>query len=153
MSASSSSQFSHLSHDGSATMVDVSSKAVQVRKARAEGWLNCHPETIRLLKQDALPKGDVLTVAKIAGIQAAKKTADLIPLCHTLPLGYVDVVFSVEESRIGVSCSVSTSAQTGVEMEALTGVTSCLLTLYDMCKAVDKQMSLTGVRVVEKLKQ
>jgi cyclic pyranopterin phosphate synthase len=145
--------FSHLNAVGGACMVKVGHKPVQRRRAVAEGKLLCAPATIRALKKNALPKGDVLTVAQIAGIQAAKRTSDLIPLCHPLPLSHVEINFRVRASAIEVVCTAETSAQTGVEMEALTGVSVAALTLYDMCKAVDKQMRIEGIRVVEKAKE
>jgi cyclic pyranopterin monophosphate synthase len=145
--------FSHLSESGSARMVNVGAKPTQRRRAVAQGTLVCAPATIRALKRHALPKGDVLTVAQIAGIQAAKRTADLIPLCHPLALCHVAVSFRVKSDRVEIECITETSAQTGVEMEALTGVTVSALTLYDMCKAVDKALRIEGVRVVEKTKQ
>src|ERR1700733_10491726 len=114
--------FSHLDDGGGARMVDVGHKPEQQRTARAEGWLRCRPETIVALYARALPKGDVLTVAQIAGIQAAKRTDALIPLCHSLPLSAVDVDFDVEDSAIHIRASVTTTAKTGVEMEALTAV-------------------------------
>ncbi len=144
--------FSHLNTQGKARMVDVGAKPVQRRRAVAEGKLVCQPATIRALKRDALPKGDVLTVAQIAGIQAAKRTSELIPLCHPLGLSCVEVSFKVQATAIEIRCVAETSAQTGVEMEALTGVSVAALTLYDMCKAVDKTMRIEGVRVVEKIK-
>lgn len=134
-------------------MVDVGRKAVQFRRATATGKLLCAPATIRLLKQLALPKGDVLGVARIASIQAVKRTADLIPLCHPLPLQQIDIQFRVKARAIQIDCSVETEAKTGVEMEALTGVSVAALTLYDMCKAVDKTMQISEIRVVEKIKQ
>ena len=134
-------------------MVNVGAKPVQQRRAVAEGRLVCQPSTIRALKRDALPKGDVLTVAQIAGIQAAKRTSELIPLCHPLGLSCVEVSFKVRAAAIEIRCVAETSAQTGVEMEALTGVSVAALTLYDMCKAVDKTMRIEGVRVVEKVKR
>ena len=134
-------------------MVDVGHKPVQHRRAVAEGKLICAPATIRALKKNALPKGDVLTVAQIAGIQAAKRTAALIPLCHPLPLNHVAINFHVGASAIEIVCIAETSAKTGVEMEALTGVSVAALTLYDMCKAVDKKMRIEGIRVVEKVKE
>ncbi|HEV2320177.1 MAG TPA: cyclic pyranopterin monophosphate synthase MoaC, partial [Verrucomicrobiae bacterium] len=109
--------------------------------------------TIQALKKHALPKGDVLTVAQIAGIQAAKKTAELIPLCHPLPLSHVEVSFTIRPGAVEILCSAETVWQTGVEMEALAGVTVAALTLYDMCKAVDKEMRIEGIRVVEKIKE
>jgi len=150
---SSQKKFSHLDASGSARMVNTLAKPVQRRRAVAMGRLVCQPATIRALKRNALPKGDVLTVAQIAGIQAAKRTADLIPLCHPLLLGHVRVSFRLKRAAIEVECAVETAAQTGVEMEALTGVSVAALTLYDMCKAVDKTMRIEGVRLVEKTKQ
>jgi cyclic pyranopterin monophosphate synthase len=145
--------FSHLDKSGSARMVNVGAKTVQRRRAVAQGMLVCAPTTIRALKRKALPKGDVLTVAQIAGIQAAKRTAELIPLCHPIALCHVAVSFRVKRDRVEVECVAETSASTGVEMEALTGASVAALTLYDMCKALDKAMRIEGVRVVEKTKQ
>jgi cyclic pyranopterin phosphate synthase len=145
--------FSHLDAAGGARMINVGLKPVQRRRALAEGKLVCQPATIRALKKRALPKGDVLTVAQIAGIQAAKRTAELIPLCHPLALNHVEVNFRVGRVAIEIICTVETCAQTGVEMEALTGVSVAALALYDMCKAVDKTMRIEGVRVVEKTKE
>ena len=133
-------------------MVNVGAKPVQRRRAVAAGKLVCAPATIRALKKNALPKGDVLTVAQIAGIQAAKRTSELIPLCHPLALSQVEVTFKVRRGAIDISCAAETSAQTGVEMEALTGVCVAALTLYDMCKAVDKTMRIEAVRMTEKSK-
>jgi cyclic pyranopterin phosphate synthase len=145
--------FSHLNAAGAARMVNVGHKPVQRRRAVATGKLVCAPATIRALKGNALPKGDVLTVAQIAGIQAAKRTAELIPLCHPLPLNHVEIQFKVRSAAIEIVCTAETSAQTGVEMEALTGVSVAALTLYDMCKAVDKTMRIENVRVVKKIKE
>jgi len=147
------STFSHLDGAGSANMVNVGAKPMQRRRAVAQGMLVCQPETIRALKRKALPKGDVLTVAQIAGIQGAKRTAELIPLCHSLALCHVEVTFRVKRDRVGIQCTAETTAQTGVEMEALTGVSLAALTLYDMCKAVDKTMRIEGIHLVEKTKQ
>ena len=145
--------FSHLRDDGLAHMVNVGAKPLQRRRAVAEGSLVCSAETIAKLKTHALPKGDVLTVAQIAGIQAAKRTAELIPLCHPLALDAIDVSFTVEPTRIVIRATVDITARTGVEMEALTAVSVAALTLYDMCKAVDKSMRIEGIRVVENTKQ
>jgi len=134
-------------------MVGVGHKPVVFRRAVAAGMLLCLPATIRLLKKKALPKGDVLGVARIAGIQAVKRTADLIPLCHPLPLHKIDIDFRVRASAIEITCRVETEAKTGVEMEALTGVSVAALTLYDMCKAVDKEMRISEIHVVEKVKK
>lgn len=144
--------FSHLDSSGQTRMVDVGSKPVQFRTATAAAELHCQEDTIRLLRQQALPKGDVLAVARIAAIQAAKRTADIIPLCHSLPLDQVAVDFEVGDQHIGIAATVRTSAKTGVEMEALTAVSIAALTLYDMMKAVDKTMRIEGIRVTEKHK-
>jgi cyclic pyranopterin monophosphate synthase len=146
-------KFSHLNAQGVAAMVNVGAKAVVFRRAIASGKLLCAPATIRLLKKKALPKGDVLGVARIAGIQAVKRAADLIPLCHPLPLNQIQIDFRVTASAIEVTCQVETDAKTGVEMEALTGVSVAALTLYDMCKAVDKKMRISEIHVVEKIKK
>jgi cyclic pyranopterin phosphate synthase len=145
-------KLSHVDAKGEALMVDVGGKPVVARVAVAEATLVCAAETIRLLKRQALPKGDVLAVARVAGIQAAKQTAVLIPLCHVLPLDAVEVDFRVMARGVRMTCLVRTHARTGVEMEALTGVSVAALTLYDMCKAVDKGMRVEGVRVVKKTK-
>ena len=134
-------------------MVNVGHKPVQRRRAVAEGRLVCAPATIGALKKNALPKGDVLTVAQIAGIQAAKRTSELVPLCHPLALNHVEIKFKVRPAAIEVICAVETNAQTGVEMEALTGVSVAALALYDMCKAVDKKMRIENIHVVEKVKE
>jgi cyclic pyranopterin phosphate synthase len=144
--------FSHLDADGRARMVDVGAKPVQARTALAEGVVHCAPETIAALRDRALPKGDVLTVAKIAGIQAAKRTDALIPLCHSLPLDGVEMNFTLRDDGILIQAEVRTQARTGVEMEALTAVCVAALTVYDMCKAVDKGMVIGEVRLVRKIK-
>jgi cyclic pyranopterin phosphate synthase len=146
-------KFSHLDKQGSAQMVNTSHKPLQRRRAIAAGKLVCAPSTIRALKKNALPKGDILTVAQIAGIQAAKMTGELIPLCHPLPLNHVEITFNIRRERIEIICAAETIAQTGVEMEALTGVSVAALTLYDMCKAVDKKMRIEDIRVVRKIKE
>ena len=145
--------FSHLNAAGEARMVNVGGKPVQHRRAVAVGLLVCQPATLRALKARALPKGDVLTVAQVAGIQAAKRAGELIPLCHALGLDHVEITFRVRRDAIEITCTAETSARTGVEMEALTGVSVAALTLYDMCKAVDKTMRIEGVRVLEKVKR
>ena len=146
-------RFSHLDESGCARMVDVGHKPAQRRTAVAEGVVRCQPATLIALRDRALPKGDVLTVAKIAAIQAAKRTDGLIPLCHSLPLDSVDVEFSLEDDAVRIRATVSTTAKTGVEMEALTAVSLAALTIYDMCKAVDKQMVIGEIRVTEKRKE
>lgn len=145
--------FSHLDEKGTARMVDVSVKTPCLRTARAEGKICLQPETLKLLREKALPKGDVLTIARIAGIQAAKQTAQLIPLCHTLPLSNVRVDFTVTDQAVEIEAEARVIAVTGVEMEALTAVSVAALTIYDMCKAIDKSMRIEGIRLVEKTKQ
>jgi len=144
--------FSHLDASGSARMVDVGHKQRLQRVAIAAGVVRCQPATIAALRDRALPKGDVLTVAKIAAIQAAKRTDDLIPLCHSLPLDSVNVDFSLEDDAVRIRATVCTTAKTGVEMEALTAVSIAALTIYDMCKAVDKQMVIGEICVMKKTK-
>jgi cyclic pyranopterin monophosphate synthase len=134
-------------------MVPVGDKPVQTRRAVAAGRLVCLPATVQALRSRALPKGDVLAVANIAGIQAAKKTAELIPLCHPLPLDHIGLDFQLKRNGVELACTVETTAKTGVEMEALTGASVAALTLYDMCKAVDKTMRIEGLRVIEKMKR
>lgn len=133
-------------------MVDVGDKPVVERRAVASGELICSPSTIEALRRQALPKGDVLAVARIAGIQGAKQTAQLIPLCHPLALSRIAVDFEVGQDRISIRCEASLAGRTGVEMEALTGVSIAALTLYDMLKAVDKSMVISGIHVVTKEK-
>jgi cyclic pyranopterin monophosphate synthase len=146
------SKLSHTDSQGKANMVDVGHKESQLRIARAEGWIRLGEETLRLIAENTMKKGDVLTVAQIAGIQAAKQTAALIPLCHTLLLTKVDVNLEVIEGGVKATSAVHCIGQTGVEMEALTAVSVALLTVYDMCKAVDKQMILENIRLIEKRK-
>ncbi|MBU6409340.1 MAG: cyclic pyranopterin monophosphate synthase MoaC [Verrucomicrobia bacterium] len=145
--------FSHLNTAGAARMVNVGHKPLQRRRATAQGTLVCAAATIRALKKQALPKGDVLTVAQIAGIQGAKRTGELVPLCHPLTLNHVEIKFRVKRTAIEIVCVTETTAPTGVEMEALAGVSIAALTLYDMCKAVDKAMRIEGIRVIEKVKE
>jgi cyclic pyranopterin phosphate synthase len=146
-------EFSHLDAEGTARMVDVGAKPIQRRSATATGFIECAPSTVLALRERALPKGDVLTVARIAAIQAAKITDKLIPLCHGLPLENVDVDFEVKENGVAIRATSITSAKTGVEMEALTAVSVAALTIFDMCKAVDKGMVIGDIRVVEKIKE
>ena len=146
-------EFSHLDSEGSARMVDVGKKAVVRRTATAAGRIRMSPETVDLLREKALPKGDALNTARIAGVMAAKRTPDLIPLCHGLNLTSVDVEFEVGEGEIGIVATARASDRTGVEMEALTAVSVAALTIYDMCKAVDKGMEIGEVRLLEKTKE
>ena len=144
--------FSHLDTTGAARMVDVGHKPLQTRTASAVGELVCQPATIDLLRAQALPKGDVLAAARLAGILAAKRTDELIPLCHGLPLDSVSVDFEVRADRVVITATARTTARTGVEMEALVAGTVARLTHYDMMKAVDKTMVLGAVRVTAKTK-
>ena len=146
-------RLTHVGTDGRAQMVDVSAKPMINRKAVASGNIQLQRETIELITKDQIAKGNVFATARIAGIQAAKQTAQLIPLCHTLPLGDVKIDIVTSDQDAHVRCTAQTVAQTGVEMEALVGVTIALLTIYDMCKAVDKEMEISNVRLVEKTKR
>lgn len=146
-------RLSHIGSDGRAQMVDVSAKPLSRRRAVARGKIRLQRETLGLIARDQIAKGNVFATARVAGIQAAKQTAQLIPLCHTLSLGQVNIDIVALNNEAEVKCTAQTIAQTGVEMEALVGVTVALLTIYDMCKAVDKQMSITEVQLVEKTKQ
>ena len=145
-------RLSHISPDGRAQMVDVSAKPLSKRRAVACGSIRLQRETRDLIARDQIAKGNVFATARIAGIQAAKQTAQLIPLCHTLPLGEVSIHIVASKDGADVKCTAQTIAQTGVEMEALVGVTVALLTIYDMCKAVDKNMIVSDVQLLEKTK-
>jgi cyclic pyranopterin phosphate synthase len=146
-------RLTHVGADGRAQMVDVSAKAMSKRKAVARGKIRLRRETLDLIASDQIAKGNVFATARIAGIQAAKQTAQLIPLCHTLPLGEVKIDLVTSNEGAEVTCAAQTVAQTGVEMEALVGVTVALLAIYDMCKAVDKEMQISDVRLLSKTKQ
>jgi len=148
-------KLSHLNDLGEAAMVDVSAKQVQLREAVAEGEISIHPDTLDLIQANKVAKGNVLATARLAGIMAAKKTGELIPLCHPLPITHCEVTFDIPAARdrILIRASAKISAQTGVEMEALTAVTIAALTIYDMCKAVDKTMSINSVRLLSKTKK
>ena len=145
-------RLSHIGADGRAQMVDVSAKPMSTRAAIAKGKIKLQRKTLDLISKDRIAKGNVFATARLAGIQAAKQTANLIPLCHTLPLSDVkiDIVGALDGAE--VTCTARTVAQTGVEMEALTGVSIALLTIYDMCKAVDKKMQIADVRLIRKTK-
>ena len=143
----------HTAADGSAKMVDVTEKPLSRRCAIAAGHIALQPATLELVRENGIQKGDVLSVARIAGIQAAKQTAHLIPLCHPIPLSQVAVDFALTDDGIAATATAVCTAQTGVEMEALTGVSVALLTIYDMCKGVDKTMRIEGVRLVSKTKE
>ena len=145
-------EFSHLDHEGAARMVDVGEKVVLRRTAVAGGSVSMSPETVELLRERALPKGDALNTARIAGVMAAKRTPDLIPLCHGLNLTSVDVEFEVGKGEIHIVATARASDRTGVEMEALTAVSVAALTVY-MCKAVDKGMVIGDVKLLEKTRE
>lgn len=142
--------FSHLNKTGEVRMVDVSDKEKTFRMATAEGFVKMQPKTVKALSQGEIPKGNVLTTARIAGIQAAKKTFEFIPLCHPLPLSWVNVDLVVEDRRVRIEAVVKTTEATGVEMEALTAVSVAALTVYDMCKSLDKSLAISGIRLKEK---
>lgn len=145
-------ELTHFNEDGEAHMVDVGGKRVTHRVAVAEGRIHLAPGTLARVLEQGLSKGDVLGIARVAGIMGAKRTADLVPLCHPLPLSTLEVEFFPEVEHAAIRCRVraETHGRTGVEMEALTGVQIALLTIYDMCKAVDRGMTITGVRLLEK---
>jgi cyclic pyranopterin phosphate synthase len=152
-------KLTHLDEAGKARMVDVGEKPVTARRAMAEGFVLLLPETVRAIAEERVPKGEVLAVARVAGIMAAKRTGELIPLCHPLPVESVEVDFDLpafdpeegeERVRLRVKAVAIISAKTGVEMEALTAVAVAALTIYDMCKAIDKGMIIEGVRLIEK---
>lgn len=142
----------HFDGKGNAHMVDVSEKPVTSREARATGWVKMLPETLDMIKEGRAKKGDVLAVARLAGIMGAKRTADLIPLCHPLPVTKValDMISEMDLPGIRVTATVKTGGQTGVEMEALTAVATACLTIYDMVKAVQKDMEIGGIRLLYK---
>lgn len=146
------SNLTHFGSDGTARIVDVSAKEVTARTATAEGFVTASEATIRRIWDgNASSKGDVLQIARLAGIMATKRTADLIPLCHTLPLEKASIDFTAaSEATVRIAVTVTATAKTGVEMEALTGVTVAALTIYDMCKAIDRAMSISDVRLVAK---
>ncbi|MGH8560192.1 MAG: cyclic pyranopterin monophosphate synthase MoaC [Methylococcales bacterium] len=145
-------KLTHFNQDGKARMVDVGDKAPTRREAVAEGFIEMQTETLDMVLQGSHQKGDVLGIARIAGIMACKKTAELIPLCHPIPITHVDILFEADQTRSRIRCEVrvETFAPTGVEMEALTATQVALLTIYDMCKAVDRGMRIESVRLLEK---
>ena len=148
------SKLTHIDAKGKARMVDVSGKPVQQRTAVARGEIRMAKETLKLIRGDKIAKGNVLATARIAGIQGAKRTGDLIPMCHPLPISHCEVDFGLPKNgdRIVITASAKVTAQTGVEMEALTAVNLAALTIYDMCKAVDKKMRITNVKLISKTK-
>ena len=141
---------SHIDENGNAVMIDVSGKEITVRTAMAEGRIRVSSRIMEAVRDGTAAKGDVLGVAQLAGIMGAKKTSDLIPLCHPLPLSHCSLEFNLEKEAIRAVCTVKTAGKTGVEMEALTGVSLALLTVYDMCKSMDKGMEISDIRLLEK---
>jgi cyclic pyranopterin phosphate synthase len=146
------SKLTHLGESGEACMVDVGAKDVTAREAVAEGQIRMQPATLKLIVEGGHKKGDVLAVARVAGIMGAKKTAELIPLCHPIPVTAIEVELTPDENQSAVRCRarVRTQAQTGVEMEALMAVEIALLTIYDMCKSADRGMEITAIRLISK---
>ena len=146
-------KFTHTDSEGRAKMVDVSGKKMQLRIAKARGKIYLSQETVELVRKNDIKKGDVLTVSEIAGIQAAKRTPELIPLCHPLQISKISVRATIESDGVVAESEVKCIGQTGVEMEALTAVSVALLTVYDMCKAVDKNIRIGDIYLIEKTKQ
>ena len=145
-------KLTHTDEKGRASMVDTGGKPVQYRVATAAGRISLQPETIRLINENLIKKGDVFTVSELAGIHAAKKCSELIPLCHNIPLDHVRVTLNVCDDGVKAESTVRCTARTGVEMEALTAVSVALLTVYDMCKAVDKSMTIGDITLIKKEK-
>ena len=143
-------EFTHINEQGRAKMVDVTEKDATCRQATAAGTVKVNKETMQLIKSGGVKKGDVLAVAQVAGIMAAKKTPDIIPMCHTLALSAVDISFSLEENNIHISATVKFKGNTGVEMEALTAVSAAALTVYDMCKAIQRDIEITDIMLIRK---
>ena len=145
-------KLTHVNEAGEARMVDVSAKPVSRRKARASGTIRLRPETLELIKSHQVQKGDVLATARTAAIAGAKRTSELVPLCHNIPIDAIDVRFDVRTDGIDITAEARCEAKTGIEMEALTAVAVAALTIYDMCKAVDKTMIIGDIRLLEKTK-
>ena len=143
-------ELTHFNEQGRARMVDVSGKAVTYRTARAAGRVWMNPETLEKVRAGQMAKGDVLAVAQVAGIMAAKRTWELIPMCHPLPLTSIDISFAFQDDALDIQAQVKCSGETGVEMEALTAVSAAALTVYDMCKAVQRDMVIDQIRLLEK---
>jgi cyclic pyranopterin phosphate synthase len=146
-------KLSHVTSEGKAKMVDVSSKPDHLRIARAAGHITLQPETLKLIRENKMKKGDVLTVAEIAGIQGGKKTSELIPLCHPLQITNIEVKASTDKTGVAVVSEARCTGPTGIEMEALTAVGIALLAIYDMCKAVDSSMVIDDISLIEKMKK
>jgi cyclic pyranopterin phosphate synthase len=145
-------ELTHTDNKGKAVMVDIGQKEIQLRSAKASGHIRLAPETLKIIEDNLVNKGDVLTVAQLAGISAAKKTADMIPLCHNIQLDYIRVDLKPDESGISVETEIHCTGRTGAEMEALTAASLALLTVYDMCKAVDRIMVIDKILLTEKTK-
>ena len=145
-------KLTHVSETGKANMVDVGHKPIQIRTASATGHISIAKETLKLIRENKMKKGDVLTIAEIAGIQGGKRTSELIPLCHPLLITKIEVTATPDETGVAVQSIARCTGQTGIEMEALTAVSIALLTIYDMCKAVDKSMIIDEIRLLEKTK-
>lgn len=143
-------EFTHFNESGRAKMVDVSEKKITNREAIARGYIYIGEETIKKIKEGGMKKGDVLSVAQVAGIMGIKKTGDIIPMCHNIFISGSNIEFKIEKNRIEIVASAKTAGQTGIEMEALTGVTVAALTIYDMCKAVDKEMVISEIELLSK---
>jgi len=145
-------ELSHIDNDGKANMVDVGTKVNQIRKAYAGGHIRLQQSTLKLIRENQIKKGDVLTIAEIAGIMGGKKTSELIPLCHPLLISKIDVKSALTDTGVSITAYAKCTGQTGIEMEALTAVSIALLTIYDMCKAVDKEMIIEEIFLIEKIK-
>ncbi|MCP5051283.1 MAG: cyclic pyranopterin monophosphate synthase MoaC [bacterium] len=145
-------EFTHVDRKGKAGMVDVSAKKIVHREALASGFIRLQAQTIQMIRENQMKKGDVLSVARIAAISGAKKTFDLIPLCHNIPIDKIDISFEIRETGIHINSRAVCDAKTGIEMEALTAVSIAALTIYDMCKAVDKHMVITDIKLDKKTK-
>ncbi len=146
-------RLTHVDAEGTARMVDVSSKPAVVRTAKAAGFIRLAPATVGLIRENGVAKGDVLTVAKIAGVMGGKRTADLIPLCHTIEIDHIDVQLNLTTDGVTIEATARCTGKTGIEMEALAAVSVAALTVYDMCKAVDRTMEIGAVRLIEKTKR
>jgi cyclic pyranopterin phosphate synthase len=146
-------KFSHTDEKGKANMVDVGHKPDQVRTAKAEGKIKLQPGTVKLIRENQMKKGDVLTVAEIAGIQGGKKTSELIPLCHPLQITKIEVNTKLTKDGVTVTSIAKCTGKTGIEMEAIAAVSVALITIYDMCKAVDKRMEIGEIKLIEKIKE
>lgn len=145
-------KLTHVTNSGEARMVDISDKSITRRSAVASGRIFLQPSTIELIKRNQLKKGDVLSVARIAAICAAKKTSEIIPLCHNIPINWIDIHFSLNENNIEITAKAISDGKTGIEMEVLTATSIAALTIYDMCKAADKKMVISDIKLKEKKK-